>query len=116
MTIEAQAKKDAVAMATDSSGFFETITWYPNGVVLDARAVRAVVARDDLQPLPDSPVHNAPIVRLRIPNDATYGVTVVHPHKDTALVALRYGATPTLVSIHRVVAQVFGFWVVEAYG
>ena len=113
MTIEAIQKADAVLMATDPSGFFEEVTLHPLGVAGNARTIRALVVREDTQPTNESANHNAKLVRLRIPNDATYGVTSVALGKDKVLVRARVGEAPTTIVIRRVVSQVWGFWFLE---
>ena len=114
--LEAVVKADALAMARDAQGFFEDVAFWPLGVSANARTIRACVDRRDVQQLSESPNHNAKVVRLRIPRDATYGVTSWVLGKDKCVIAPRIGGSTATVVIRRIVAQDFAFWFVEGDG
>ncbi len=106
-------KAHALAMATASGGFFESITYRVNGSTL--KTIRAAIDRDDMLPMNEDGRGRTRRAMLRVPVDVTYGLTAVTVMKDKVDVPLRVGSeTTTTCTIARIVLQDAGFWLLEA--
>jgi len=87
------------------TAFGETVSYTPRGGV--ARNITAVVDREPIQPLPESPQGLRPNVIVWVDNDATTGidVTTLDTGGDTMSFPKRIGDTASTWSILKLVSQ-----------
>lgn len=110
--LEEVMRSAAVAAAAMDPGLFESVTYYVDGVT--AKTIKAVVSRDDLGPTFEDTMVRTQHAVLRIPADATVGLTVVRPLVDKLDLKLRVGdVAVTSCRVLRIVRQVPGWIAIE---
>ena len=95
----------------------ENVTYRPDGVALSDRNIKAVVDRNPVAPVPDTPGHLRPDMIVYVLNDSTLGISAseLDCGTDVLLAAKRVGGTLAAMHIARAIEQDAGMLALEVH-